>query len=162
MIMIVAFVLRVYWVFVGNAYARAIFIPPLWSLAWWRGLFGDIADYLFIGKGEVRWVGHNPLAQIAMFAIFVLGMVVIILTGLGLYAQAYGWGSAWMDAFGWVTVLLGSPQAVRTVHHLAMWYLMLFAVIHMYMAIRQDVMSRATIVSTMFNGIRMWKGEPRH
>jgi Ni/Fe-hydrogenase 1 B-type cytochrome subunit len=86
---------------------------------------------------------------------------VLIVTGLGLYAQGYGWGSTWMNTFGWVTVLLGTPQAVRTVHHLAMWYMLLFALIHIYMVFRQDIMSRATIISTMVNGIRMWKDAPR-
>ena len=66
-----------------------------------------------------------------------------------------------MNAFGWVTVLLGTPQAVRTVHHLAMWYLILFALFHMYMAFRQDIVGRSTIVSTMVSGIRMFKNEPR-
>jgi Ni/Fe-hydrogenase 1 B-type cytochrome subunit len=96
-----------------------------------------------------------------MFFVFTLGTLVIIITGLGLYAQAYGWGSGWMNAFGWVTVLLGTPQAVRTVHHLAMWYLILFALFHMYMAFRQDIVGRSTIVSTMVSGIRMFKNEPR-
>jgi Ni/Fe-hydrogenase 1 B-type cytochrome subunit len=66
-----------------------------------------------------------------------------------------------MNAFGWVTTLLGTPQAVRTAHHLAMWYLILFTLIHMYMAFRQDVVGRSSIISTMVNGIRMWKEEPR-
>ena len=66
-----------------------------------------------------------------------------------------------MNAFGWVTTLLGTPQAVRTVHHLAMWYVILFALIHMYMAFRQDIVGRSTIISTMVNGIRMFKHEPR-
>jgi Ni/Fe-hydrogenase 1 B-type cytochrome subunit len=161
MILIVAFLVRVYWVFVGNHHSRMIFMPPLWSPALYRGLLSDMRDYLFVSKTEARWVGHNPLALMAMFFMFVLGMVVLILTGLGLYAQAYGWGSGWMTAFGWVTALLGTPQAVRTVHHMAMWYMLLFAVIHMYMVFRQDIMSRATIISTMVNGIRMWKDEPR-
>jgi Ni/Fe-hydrogenase 1 B-type cytochrome subunit len=161
MILIVAFLVRVYWVFAGNHHARMIFMPPLWSPAFWKGLIGDILDYLFVSKTETRWVGHNPLALMAMFFMFVLGMVVLILTGLGLYAQAYGWGSGWMTAFGWVTTLLGTPQAVRTVHHMAMWYMLLFSVVHMYMVFRQDIMSRATIISTMVNGIRMWKDEPR-
>jgi Ni/Fe-hydrogenase 1 B-type cytochrome subunit len=161
MILIVAFLVRVYWVFAGNHHARMIFLPPLWSPALYRGLVSDIRDYLFVGKTEARWVGHNPLALMAMFFMFVLGTVVLILTGLGLYAQAYGWGSGWMNAFGWVTTVLGTPQTVRTVHRLAMWYMLLFAVVHMYMVFRQDIMSRATIISTMVNGIRMWKDEPR-
>ena len=161
MLFIVAFVVRVYWIFAGNHHAREIFLPPLWSPAFWRGLFGDIRAYLFLGGEEQRWVGHNPLALAGMFFIFTLGTIVIILTGLGLYAQAYGWGSGWMSAFGWVTTLLGTPQAVRTVHYLAMWYVILFAMIHMYMAFRQDIVGRSSIVSTMVNGIRMWKQEPR-
>lgn len=160
MLLIVAFVFRFYWVFVGNHHAREIFFPPLWSPAFWRGLIGDIKAYLFIGREE-RWVGHNPLALAGMFFVFTLGTIVLILTGLGLYAQGYGWGSGWMNAFGWVTVLFGTPQAVRTAHHLAMWYVILFAMIHMYMAFRQDIVGRSTIIGTMVSGIRMWKREPR-
>lgn len=160
-IFIVGFIVRVYWAIVGNSFARAIFLPPLWSGAFWRGLIDDIFDYLFVPRRENRWAGHNPLALLAMTFMFVLGSVVTMLTGLGLYAQAYGWGSVWMNAFGWVTVLFGTPQAVRTAHHLAMWYMLLFAVVHMYMATRQDIVSRGTIISSMINGIRMWKDEPR-
>ena len=43
--------------------------------------------------------------------------------------------------FGWVFVVFGDPQMVRTLHHLAMWYLLLFAFIHMYMVFREDIMS---------------------
>lgn len=134
MLLIVMFVLRLYWVFVGNHHARAIFIPAVWSGAWWKGVIGQAKYYLFLQEHSDNYVGHNPLAQLAMFTNFLVALVVIIVTGLGLYAQAYGWGSGWMTAFGWVTVLLGTPQAVRTVHHLAMWYVILFAMFHMYMA----------------------------
>lgn len=161
MILIVFFLVRIYWAFIGPHHARAIFLPPLWSGAFWRGIVSDLRDYSFLGDGRERWVGHNPLALMSMFAMFVLGLVFLILTGLGLYAQGYGWGSGWMNAFGWVTVLFGTPQAVRTAHHLAMWYVLLFVAVHTYMVFRQDIMSRATIISTMINGIRMWKDEPR-
>jgi len=58
-------------------------------------------------------------------------------------------------------VLLGGSQMVRTIHHLAMWYLVLFAAIHVYMVFREDIMSGETVISTMINGIRMFKREPR-
>jgi Ni/Fe-hydrogenase 1 B-type cytochrome subunit len=92
---------------------------------------------------------------------FVLGATVMILTGFSLYAEQYGWGSAWMNAFGWVNVLLGGSQTVRTIHHLTMWYLLLFTLIHVYMVFREDVMSGETVISTMINGIRMFKREAR-
>jgi Ni/Fe-hydrogenase 1 B-type cytochrome subunit len=164
MILIVFFLVRIYWALISPGHSRAIFMPPLWSGAFWRGIVSDLRDYSFVGQPDgrdVRWVGHNPLALMAMFFMFVLGLVFLIATGLGLYAQGYGWGSGWMNAFGWVTVLFGTPQAVRTAHHLAMWYMLLFALVHMYMASRQDIVSGGTIISSMFNGIRMWKDEPR-
>ena len=37
---------------------------------------------------------------------------------------------------------------------------MLFAVIHMYMVFREDIMSGESVIGTMINGIRMWKREP--
>ena len=66
-----------------------------------------------------------------------------------------------MNLMGWVFVLFGDPQMVRTLHHLAMWYLVLFAVIHMYMVFREDIMSGESVIGTMINGIRMWKREPK-
>jgi Ni/Fe-hydrogenase 1 B-type cytochrome subunit len=159
-ILAVAFLVRVYWAFAGNHHARSIFVPPVWSGAWWSGFFRQLGYYLFVRKESDLWTGHNPIAQIAMFAMFTLGVIVLILTGFGLVAQQYPWGTAWMNAFGWVTTLLGSPQAVRTVHHFAMWYVLLFALVHTYMVFREDIMSGESVISTMVNGIRMFKREP--
>jgi Ni/Fe-hydrogenase 1 B-type cytochrome subunit len=99
-IFIAAFLVRIYWAVVGNHHSRAIFLPPLWSWNFWKGLLDDVLDYTFLSKKENRWVGHNPLALFAMFFMYVLGTIVIILTGLGLYAQGYGWGSTYMNWFG--------------------------------------------------------------
>jgi Ni/Fe-hydrogenase 1 B-type cytochrome subunit len=161
MVFAVFFLVRVYWAIVGNHSSRAIFIPPLWNGNWWKGLFGQMGYYLFARRESELWVGHNPLAQIAMFAMYTLGSIFIIVTGLALYAEQWGWGTWQMNAMGWVFVLFGDPQTVRTLHHLAMWYLALFAVIHMYMVFREDIMSGESVIGTMINGIRMWKREPR-
>jgi Ni/Fe-hydrogenase 1 B-type cytochrome subunit len=161
MLFAVLFLVRIVWALIGNHHARAIFVPPVWSGEWWRGLFGQAAYYLFLRRESERWIGHNPLAQFAMFFMFVLGSVAIVLTGFSLYAEQYGWGSAWMNAFGWVNALLGGSYMVRTIHHLAMWYLLLFAIVHMYMVFREDVMSGESVVGTMISGIRMFKRAPR-
>jgi Ni/Fe-hydrogenase 1 B-type cytochrome subunit len=157
----VAFLVRIYWAIVGNRSARAIFHVPFWSGAWWRGFWNQVAYYLFLRKEPDLWVGHNPLAQIAMFFMFTLGVLFMIVTGMALYSQQWGWGSGYMRWFGWVFVVFGEPQQVRTLHHLGMWYLLLFALIHIYMVFREDIMSGQTIISTMVNGIRMFKREPR-
>jgi Ni/Fe-hydrogenase 1 B-type cytochrome subunit len=155
-VLAITFVVRLYWVFVGNKSARSIFIPPLWSFRWWKGLFGQATYYLFVGK-ERLWVGHNPLAQAAMFFMFVLGVIFMILTGFALYAEQWGWGLTPMNLFGWQFKLLEQPQMVRTLHHLGMWYVLLFVMVHVYMVFREDIMSGESVIGTMINGIRMWK-----
>jgi Ni/Fe-hydrogenase 1 B-type cytochrome subunit len=159
-IFIVVFAVRVYWAFVGNHHAHSIFLPPFFSGAWWRGLFSQMRYYLFLKSESDLWVGHNPLAQRAMFAMYTLGALFMIVTGLALYSEQWGWGTVPMQLLGWVFVLFGDPQMVRTLHHLGMWYLLLFAFIHIYMVFREDIMSGESIISTMINGIRLFKREP--
>ena len=53
--------------------------------------------------------------------------------------------------------LLGYSQNVHTLHHLAMWWLIIFAIVHMYMAVREDIFTGETVVSTMVNGWRVEK-----
>jgi len=160
LILAVAFLVRIYWAIMGNHHARSIFYVPFWSGAWWRGFFSQVGYYLFLKKESDLWVGHNPVAQAAMFFMFTLGTLFLIVTGMALYAEQWGWGTYWMQWFGWVFVVFGDPQMVRTLHHLAMWYVLLFAFIHMYMVFREDIMSGETIISTMVNGIRLFKREP--
>jgi Ni/Fe-hydrogenase 1 B-type cytochrome subunit len=57
--------------------------------------------------------------------------------------------------------LLGQPQDVRTWHHLAMWYLVCFIAAHVYVAIREDIMSRQSIVSSMISGWRTFEDSRR-
>ena len=159
-IFVAAFAVRIYWAIVGNHHARSIFLPPFFNGAWWRGLFAQMGYYLFVRKESDLWVGHNPLAQAAMFSMYTLGTLFIIVTGCALFAEQWGWGTVPMRLLGWVFVLFGDAQTVRTLHHLAMWYLLLFALIHVYMVMREDIMSGETIIGTMFSGIRMFKREP--
>ncbi|MCL2872166.1 MAG: Ni/Fe-hydrogenase, b-type cytochrome subunit [Betaproteobacteria bacterium] len=157
MIFTVAFLMRIYWAFAGNRYARSLFLPAIWSIAWWKGLFRQLFYYLFLKKEPDSWVGHNPLAQTGMFVLFLLGTIVLIITGFALYAQQSAWGSGWMVAFGWVHTLFGDAQAIRTLHHLSMYAILVFMVVHIYMAFREDIMGKETVVSTMINGIRAFK-----
>ena len=157
----IAFVVRVYWAFVGNHHARSIFLPPFWSLEWWKGMWSQLKYYLFLKDESDLWVGHNPLAQAAMFFMYTLGTIFVIVTGFALYAEQWGWGLLPMNLMGWVFVVFGDPQQVRTLHHLAMWYLLLFAVVHVYMVFREDVMSGESVVGTMISGIRLFKREPK-
>ena len=160
-VLVVAFLVRIYWAFVGNHIARSIFYLPFWSGAWWRGFWSQVA-LLPVPEEGVRPLGRAQPGRAG-------GDVLHVHAGHGVHdrhrpralRRAVGLGHG-LDArwFGWVFVVFGEPQMVRTLHHLAMWYLLLFAFIHMYMVFREDIMSGESIISTMVNGIRMFKREP--
>lgn len=156
----VAFLLRVIWAFVGNRFAREIFTMPIRLLSprFWGELIEQVKYYLFLRRESVPYQGHNPLAMTAMFFMYVLGTVFMIVTGFALYGEGTGMGSWAYTVFSsWALPLLGYSQNVHTLHHLGMWYLILFAVVHMYMAVREDIFTGETVVSTMVNGWRVAK-----
>ena len=156
----VMFVLRVLWAFMGNRFARELFSTPvgLFKADWRQGFFAQVKRYLFIKTNDHHWQGHNPLAQAGMFFMYVLGTVFMICTGFAMYGEGLGQESWAFTLFSsWVLPLLGYSQNVHTLHHLGMWYLILFTIIHLYMVIREDLTTDLTIISTMLNGWRTLK-----
>jgi len=55
--------------------------------------------------------------------------------------------------------LFGQSQDVHTWHHVGMWYLVLFSVIHVYIVVREQYVSRQSMTSTMVDGWRTWKDD---
>ncbi|WP_119286543.1 Ni/Fe-hydrogenase, b-type cytochrome subunit [Azohydromonas sediminis] len=156
----ILFALRVLWVFVGNRFAREIFLVSLHMLkpSWWSGLIDQTKYYLFLKSKARAWQGHNPLAMAAMFFMYVLGTVFMIVTGFALYGEGTGMDS-WAHQYfsSWVLPLLGYSMNVHTLHHLGMWYLLVFTIVHLYMVVREDICSGETVISTMVNGWRVEK-----
>ena len=153
-------VYRAAWAFMGNRYAREIFVVPITVLkpAFWRDVVSVVRHYLFIDRDAPHHVGHNPLAMTAMFAMYLLGSVFMIVTGFALYGEGLGRGTWAYDWFsGWVIPLFGQSQAVHTWHHLGMWYLIWFTMVHLYFATREDLTSGLTVIGSMVNGWRRVK-----
>jgi Ni/Fe-hydrogenase 1 B-type cytochrome subunit len=153
----VGFLVRIYWAFAGNHHARQLFRLPILDPKWWDGWFHELRWYLFIEPQPRKYVGHNPLAHFFMFLFVTVAGVLMILTGFALYSEGKGLGS-WQDAlFGWVIPFFGGSQAVHSWHHLGMWGIVCFVIIHVYAAVREDAMSRQTMISTMISGVRTFK-----
>ncbi|MAZ17779.1 Ni/Fe-hydrogenase, b-type cytochrome subunit [Oricola sp.] len=161
-ILIIGFVFRVYWAFVGNTHARQIFLPPVWRGSFWKELFHELTWYAMIAKEPLKYSGHNPLATLTMHVMFVWGIVFMICTGLALYGEGAGMGSWQYDLFSsWIIPLFGQSQDVHSWHHLGMWLIVCFAIVHIYAAVREDIMSRQSIMSSMFSGWRTFRdGRP--
>ncbi len=159
MVFTIGFLGRIYWALVGNYHARQLFILPFWKPQWWAEVLRELRWYLFLEKEPRKYIGHNPLAQLAMFFLIVLGSLFMIATGLALYGEGLQQDHWIARAFGWVIPLFGQSQDVHTWHHLGMWIFIIFTMIHVYVAVREDIMSRQSIVSTMISGVRTFKDD---
>lgn len=159
MIMTVGFFGRIYWAFVGNSHSRQMFMLPLHRRDWWAEVWREARWYLFLEAEPKKYVGHNPLAQIAMFFFMTVGLSFMIVTGFALYAEGLGQGS-WADTiFGPLLAFVGNSMVLHQLHHLGMWFIVIFMMIHIYAAIREDIMSRQSMVSTMISGTRTFKDD---
>ncbi|MGA0562818.1 Ni/Fe-hydrogenase, b-type cytochrome subunit [Ancylobacter sp. VNQ12] len=155
----VGFLGRIAWAFFGNRYSRELFTFPFWRKSFWRGLFVEVQWYMFLKPRPLKFVGHNPLAQLFLFWVMVVGSIFMIGTGFALYSEGTGMGS-WQDTlFGWIIPLLGGSLAVHALHHLGMWVIIVFVLIHVYSVIREDIMSRQSMVSAITNGYRSFRDD---
>lgn len=159
-VLIFGLLFRIYWAFAGNRHARQIFLPQVHKLAWWSELVHETKWYWFLAAEPKKYIAHNPLASFAMHFLFLWGTVFMIVTGLALYGEGAGMGS-WQYSYfsSWVIPLLGNSQWVHTYHHLGMWVIILFVMVHVYAAFREDIMSRQSILSTMISGWRTFKDD---
>jgi Ni/Fe-hydrogenase 1 B-type cytochrome subunit len=159
-VMIIGFVFRAYWTAVGNEHARQIFFPPLYSPTFWKEVVHEVLWYLMLVKEPKKYVGHNPLAALVMHFGVIWVSIFMMATGLALYGEGEGMGSWQFDYFSsWIIPLFGGSQAVHTYHHLGMWAILIFIVVHIYAAVREDIMSRQSIISSMFSGWRSFRDD---
>ncbi|MGR8935321.1 MAG: Ni/Fe-hydrogenase, b-type cytochrome subunit [Gammaproteobacteria bacterium] len=156
----ISLLFRLYWAFAGNEYARQLFLPPLFKAAFWNGVWHEIRWYAFLEKAPRKYTGHNPLAVLAMHFMFVWGTLFMIVTGFALYGEGEGQGS-WQYALfsSWVIPLFGQSQDVHSWHHLVMWLIVCFVIIHVYVAVREDKLSRQSVLSTIATGWRSFKDD---
>lgn len=148
---------RIYWAIVGNHHAREMFWVPIFRRSYWLEVLDILKWYSFLVKRPWRHVGHNPLARLSMFFLFLMTAIFMVLTGFAMYAEGLQRGS-WADRlFGWVIPLMGQSQDVHTWHHVGMWALVLFIILHVYAVIREDIMGRGTVVGTMVSGYRTFR-----
>lgn len=149
---------RLYWALVGNHHARELFTLPVFNRVYWREVATMLKWYAFLIPRPSRYVGHNPLARAAMFFGFLFLSLFMLVTGFALYGEGTQPGSWAHTLFtSWVIPLFGQSQDVHTWHHLGLWGMVIFVILHVYAAIREDIMGRQSMVSTMISGYRTFK-----
>ena len=119
-VFIAAFLLRVYWFFKGNKWARWRQFLPI-GRQQWQGFVGQLEYYLFLRRKPVFRMGHNPLAGATYSIIYAL-MLLEILTGLALYNHILG--SKVLGFFiGWLPLLISCALSARDSfpYHVCLW-----------------------------------------
>lgn len=146
-----AILLRLYALFMGNRYEKWSSLLPFSKKAWVD--FGKMAKKYVASDwwSPPHYFGHNPMQQISYTFMYVV-LVFMTLTGFALYGQADPGGFWWNVATSWVIPLLGGNQAVRLYHHLGLWLIVAFVVLHVYLAVRSDVLYDRGAVSSMISG----------
>ncbi len=160
-ILVVSFALRVYWAFVGNIHARELFHVPVTRAPFWKEVFYELKCYMLMKKSTRTYAGHNPLAQVSIHLLFVWTIVFMMVTGLALYGEGEGPGLIHRLFTSWVIPLFGASQNVHTWHHLGMWVMISFIIVHIYAAVRDDILSRHSSISSMISGWKTFKGDDR-
>lgn len=147
---VVNWAVRLYWSFAGNIYARWKAFFPFSSENIIR-LFRQMSFYALVGKEPPHDVGHSPLAGIVYFLILVI-CVFSAITGFALYSLSSPGG--FMDsAFGWIFSVFSIP-ATRLIHHLIMWLLLYFTIIHVYLVFFINGVERNGMLGSIFDGYK--------
>jgi Ni/Fe-hydrogenase 1 B-type cytochrome subunit len=159
MVLAVGFLFRILLALVGGPLHREIFMPRVDKPRFRHDFVAEAKWYLFLRDEPNPEVGHNPIAQVSMFLLFTLPTLFMVVTGLSLYAEGEGQGT-WLDrGFGWVGPALGGSQTMHTLHHLAMWAIVTFVIVHVYAVVRADVMGGQSTTSVIVSGYRYFRGK---
>jgi Ni/Fe-hydrogenase 1 B-type cytochrome subunit len=145
-------IIRAYWLFAGNKFERLAALFPVRPRDW-VNLVKQIKFYLLIHPERApRYIGHNPLQQLSYTAIYAVAALSVA-TGFALYGQSNP-GGLFFQLFGWLGLAFGGMQNVRFVHHVATWAFLIFIPIHVYLAVRADVLEHGGSISSIITGGR--------
>jgi len=71
-----------------------------------------------------------------------------------------GSDSLFYSTFSWVFAIFNNNSfAVHTYHRLFMYVIAVFSIVHIYVAVREDIFSRQSLISTMVSGWRYFKDD---
>jgi Ni/Fe-hydrogenase b-type cytochrome subunit len=143
---------RVYWLFAGNQFERLKALFPV-RVRDWKNLYKMVKYYLMLDvKGAPHYLGHNPLQQLSYTGMYLVAAIMVT-TGFAMYGQSNPNGFIW-TLFHWVPNVVGGLQMVRVIHHVSTWAFLIFIPIHVYLALRADLMERSGTISSIISGGR--------
>ncbi len=170
---------RIIWGFIGNYYARWKNVLPFGKQ------YKSQLNLYMSGKKEnrsVAFLGHNPLARIMVFLLFILltvqGISGLILAGTDVYMPPLGNAMAeWVSEdkaqvelvkpYSKVNVNANSYKEMRAfrkpvinTHYYVFYILLAFIVLHIFAVVYTEIKERNGLVSAMFSGKKVFSEKP--
>jgi Ni/Fe-hydrogenase 1 B-type cytochrome subunit len=149
-------IIRTYWMFMGNRYASwRVFIPVTRRQR--DDMMSGIKFYLFLSKKPPYAVGHSAVASITYLFVFLLFLFEIV-SGFALYSQSHVKSIVMTLLGGWLLNIM-NVQTIRLWHHLTMYVLFAFTVIHVYIGWYLDSIEKNGVMGSIFGGYKFVTGK---
>lgn len=134
---------RIFLYIFGNAQERITDALPITGRNI-NNLWRTLLNYSYIRDDHYPRLGHNVLAGLT-YLITIIAAIFQLVSGFYLLFPETAWES-------WGVSIFASQQNARFIHHLLMWWFMIFAFIHVYLVIWNDLMEPEGLVSSIFTG----------
>lgn len=137
-----------------HANERAALVDVINPVVWVK----QLGFYLLITKHPKLKGVYNPM-QFAAYVLFYVMAFGLIVTGLILFVHVYheGLGAFLYEPMRSIEVMLGGLAMVREIHHMLMWGVILFILIHIYIAVYNAVFIKEGTIDAIISGIKWHK-----
>jgi Ni/Fe-hydrogenase 1 B-type cytochrome subunit len=146
-----AVLIRIYWMFAGNRYARLTQFIPV-SIQRLRDFGNTLLYFCFLRRDLDDYPGHDALAGASYGLIFVIYLV-LIATGLTLYT-VYAPVNSPFQVFRYLAPVFGDLPMARLIHVICMWVVLIFAVIHIYSVWMFSTFQGNGLADSIFSGYK--------
>lgn len=153
-ILMASFIFRVYG-FIVNKGDRML--PKPWTKLFWTGMVDVGLHYGFLRAAHRPYL-RNSMARSGYAGVYSMIFIEIV-TGFAMYGQVNPNGLIGR-LFGFINHMFVDEYIVHLIHHYVAWMIMLFVIIHIYMATRADMTEKGGEISSMFSGIKYSHEEP--
>ena len=154
-VFLMSFIIRMYWALMGNRYACfCVWFP--FSAQKMRDFIDALKFYLLLSRKPPYAAGHTALAGFTYLIVFLLFLFEIF-SGFALYSVNHT-GTVWFLLGGWMRGFMYLPL-IRLYHHLVMYVLMAFSVLHVYVVIFADSREKNGLLVSIFSGYKFVTGK---
>jgi Ni/Fe-hydrogenase 1 B-type cytochrome subunit len=152
---LMSMIIRLYWAVMGNRYASFKTWFPFSKRAM-SEITKEFRFYFMISKEPPSVVGHTSFGGFTMIIVFAI-FVFEIISGFAMYSVNHS-GMLWTVLGGWLIGVISLPT-IRLFHHLFMYIILSFAILHIYISWYSDVHEKNSLIGSIFSGYKFVSGK---